>query len=192
MKELAIAILAAGESKRFGSIKQLAEFSGQPLLQHVINACRAIEGVEVYVILGAHLAKIEDGIDLDGVTLVKNGDWREGMASSIRSAVNAVSARHSALLLIAGDQIALNAKDLKNLINAWREDKTAIVAAEYGEKPGIPVIFPRASFAQLESLAGDHGAKSVLLHTENRLNIVAMPNAAIDIDTTADLDLIMH
>ncbi len=192
MKELAIAILAAGESKRFGSIKQLAEFSGQPLLQHVVNVCKAIEGVEVYVILGAHLAQIADGIDLEGVALLENDDWREGMAASIRCAVNAVSTRKSALLLIAGDQIAVNAKDLNNLINAWREDKTAVVAADYGEKPGIPVIFPRTSFAQLESLAGDHGAKSLLLHTENKLIVVAMPNAAIDIDTTADRDLIVH
>ncbi|HEX5865703.1 MAG TPA: nucleotidyltransferase family protein, partial [Casimicrobiaceae bacterium] len=56
-----------------------------------------------------------------------------------------------------------------------------------GGTVGVPAIFPRWCFSELAQLRGDNGAKSILDRYRDRLAHVAMPNAALDLDTTEDL-----
>ena len=42
MKDITVAILAGGSSKRFGSDKALAEFQGRPLISHMLDIARKI------------------------------------------------------------------------------------------------------------------------------------------------------
>ena len=48
-------ILAAGEGRRFGGPKQLAELDGKPLLQHVLETAAPWDPL---VVLGAHADEI--------------------------------------------------------------------------------------------------------------------------------------
>ena len=46
-------VLAAGGSRRFGSPKQLAELRGRPLLDHAVDAVRAVPAIDpIVVVLG--------------------------------------------------------------------------------------------------------------------------------------------
>ena len=48
-------VLAAGEGKRFGGVKQIAKLDGRPLLEHAIRAMLAVPSISpVVVVLGAH------------------------------------------------------------------------------------------------------------------------------------------
>ena len=42
MKDITVAIVAGGSSKRFGSEKSLAEFQGKPLLTYMLNVAQQI------------------------------------------------------------------------------------------------------------------------------------------------------
>jgi molybdopterin-guanine dinucleotide biosynthesis protein A len=42
MKDITVAILAGGSSKRFGSDKALAEFQGKPLISHMLDIARKV------------------------------------------------------------------------------------------------------------------------------------------------------
>ncbi|MGY5880359.1 MAG: molybdenum cofactor guanylyltransferase [Candidatus Thorarchaeota archaeon] len=42
MKDITVAIIAGGSSKRFGSDKALAEFQGKPLISHMLDIARKI------------------------------------------------------------------------------------------------------------------------------------------------------
>ena len=52
---------------------------------------------------------------------------------------------------------------------------------------GAPAIFPRTSFRELAELRGDTGARALLRRNADRVVRVAMPSAAVDIDTPEDL-----
>jgi CTP:molybdopterin cytidylyltransferase MocA len=53
---------------------------------------------------------------------------------------------------------------------------------------GPPVLFPRGAFDALGELTGDQGAKSLLQSSRFDVRTIPFEDAAIDIDTPADLD----
>jgi molybdenum cofactor cytidylyltransferase len=65
-------------------------------------------------------------------------------------------------------------------------DGRRMVCASYQGREGVPAVFPRALFAKLMALEGDAGAKVLLQSVQDKVT-VAMPEAAVDIDTLEDL-----
>jgi molybdenum cofactor cytidylyltransferase len=178
MSDVAIVILAAGASTRFGSPKQLALIDGKPMVRRAVDAARAAGAAQVIVVLGAAAEDIAPLL-LD-VTVVVNERWRDGLSSSVAKGIEAAESMEHALLLLA-DQVRIDAEDLRRLIDA--RDESMVVAASYAGLARVPAIFPRAHFAELKSLRGDSGARALLRNARR----VPMPNAAFDVDTIADM-----
>jgi molybdenum cofactor cytidylyltransferase len=180
-------VLAAGASSRFGSAKQLVRVAGRPLLHTAVSRAAEVAGTAVVVVLGAHAAELTPLLTHSQASVLINRDWREGMASSIRAGVARLPSSCTAVLLMLVDQAAVTAEDLKRLVSAWRRQPDYIAAARYGTTTGVPAIFPRSTFSDLQSLRGDVGARVLLQRNPDRVVRVPMPSAAIDIDTPEDL-----
>lgn len=180
-------VLAAGASSRFGSAKQLARLAGRPLLHTAVDQAAEIAGTAVTVVLGAHAAELAPLLSHSPAAIIVNRDWREGMASSIRTGVARLPPSCDAVMLLLVDQAAVTTEDLKRLVSAWRRQPEYIAAAHYEGIAGVPAIFPRSAFAGLQSLRGDTGARALLQRNPDRVVRVPMPRAAIDIDTPEDL-----
>jgi molybdenum cofactor cytidylyltransferase len=187
MTELHAIVLAAGASTRFGFPKQLAAVSGAPMLQLVLNRAVELCGSAVSVVLGANMADIVPVVSRMGVTVVCNRNWAEGLASSIRAAIEQLPESCMGALIILGDQPAVSGSDLRRLADAWRVDRQAMAAAQYAEDCGVPAVFPRCQFPSLLALRGEQGARNLLRNPVGRLIRVPMPSAALDIDTPQDL-----
>jgi molybdenum cofactor cytidylyltransferase len=184
---LHILVLAAGASVRLGQPKQLVRVGGRPALHSVVSQATAIAGHAVTVVIGAHAAELTHLLQHSGVSLIVNRNWEEGMASSIRFGVASLPPACDAVLIQLGDQVAVTADDLRRLVSAWRGEDSVIAAAMYRGTVGVPAIFPRWCFSELSQLRGDVGAKSILDRYRDRVARVAMPNAALDLDTAEDL-----
>jgi molybdenum cofactor cytidylyltransferase len=180
-------VLAAGASTRFGSAKQLVRIAGRPLLQTAVTRAVEVAGTAVTVVLGAHAAELTPLLTHSQSSVIINREWREGIASSIRAGVARLPPSCTAVLLTLVDQAAVTSEDLKRLVGAWRRQPDYIVAARYGTTTGVPAIFPRSSFSDLQSLRGDVGARHLLQRNPDRVVRVPMERAAIDIDTPEDL-----
>jgi len=181
------AILAAGASTRFGSPKQLVRLSGTPILHQAIANAALVAGQSVTVILGAHARDLSPLLRQSAVSVVVNRGWQEGIASSIRAAVQSAPAGCEGLLLILADQVALTGDDLARLFVAWRRHPVLVAAALHGGSPGLPAIFPRWAFADLMELRGDRDPRLVIRRNVDQVVRVPMPNAGIDLDTPEDL-----
>lgn len=180
-------VLAAGASTRFGSAKQLVRVAGRPLLHTAVARASEVAGSAVTVVLGARAAELTPLLTHSPSTIVINREWREGMASSIRAGVARLPSSCDAVLVMVVDQVAVTTEDLKRLVSAWRRQPEYIVAARYGMTTGVPAIFPRSTFSDLQSLRGDVGARALMQRNPDRVVRVPMPSAAIDIDTPEDL-----
>jgi len=180
-------VLAAGASTRFGSAKQLVRIAGRPLLQTAVTRAVEVAGTAVTVVLGAHAAELTPLLTHSQSSIIINREWREGIASSIRAGVARLPPSCTAVLLTLVDQAAVTSEDLKRLVGAWRRQPDYIVAARYGTTTGVPAIFPRSSFSDLQSLRGDVGARHLLQRNPDRVVRVPMGRAEIDIDTPEDL-----
>lgn len=180
-------ILAAGDSRRYGTPKQLAPWHGGTLLQHAITQAMAVCHPAVTVVLGARAETIHASLPDRGIEVVHNPDWREGMASSIRAGIAALPDRAEAALIMLCDQPMISETSLSALAQRWRQNPQSIVASRYNGTHGVPAVFPRAFFAELLALRGDRGARQVMNAHPQRLETLPLPEAGVDIDTPADL-----
>jgi len=185
--KLAIVILAAGEAKRYGSPKQLAQYHDKPLLQHVVECCTSLSDWDSYVVLGAHAKQIKQQISFKNCHVMDNQSWQLGMSASIKRCVETIGGRYQAILFIAGDQVLISPAHLSKLIDKWHSQPNQLVCATFDDKISIPAIFPQPFYEQLLSLSGDNGGKSILLNNVEQLSMVNLSQAAVDIDTPADL-----
>lgn len=196
-------VLAAGESSRLGTPKQLLTGAdGKPLVSNVVHALHAGGCDPIVVVLGAYadevaLALIEDATT---VHLVPNRAWREGMGSSIRAGIAAMSVHGlmqdvSAVLVAACDMPTADGAHFAALREAFIDGaggRTPVrVASEYlgnsveRATRGIPAVIPRHDWPQLLSLAGDRGAKGLFDATDTLT--VPLAHGSFDLDTPADV-----
>lgn len=181
-------ILAAGASRRLGRPKQLVPVGEETLLGRTVRVARESGAEPVFAVLGAHSDEIRAGVDLDGVQLIVNADWEQGIASSIGSAVRALQeAEFEAAMLLVCDQPRLTADHLRMLMDEARA-RTGIVASSYAGVAGIPAVFPASEFPRLLALRGDVGARSLL--RGSGCVLVAFEGGDVDVDTAADLERI--
>ena len=186
MPELAALVLAAGAGRRFGAIKQLAPVRGEPLIRHAIALAEAVAPGALKVVLGAHRTQIAAQLP-PGVPAIEHPGWAEGLGSSLAAGIVGLRGQPDGVLLLLADQIALRPDALQALVARWRALPETVFCAFYGGQPGVPAIFPRRLFAELATLRGERGAKPLLLRERGPATQLAMPEAAIDIDTAEDL-----
>ena len=180
---VAVLILAAGGSTRFGSPKQIAYFQGETLVQRCINSAGEVFPNSITVVLGAHYEKIEPSVT--GAQIAHNPFWQNGLGGSIAYGIEHIDAAAEAVLILLADQIYISAKEIRLMVEAFNGDN--IVAAKYSGARGVPAIFPRSSFAGLGGLVGDVGAKKLLAMTKVPIVEISLPQAAVDIDHVEDL-----
>ncbi len=178
-------LLAAGESRRLGTPKQLLEVDGEPLVRRAARGALEHCAAGVVVVTGAVHEPVVDALVGLPVQISHNAEWPEGMASSIRCGVAATSAAADAFMLLLCDQPGVGSAELGALVAAWAGSPGAIAAAGYAGGVGVPAIFPARFRARLESLRGEHGARG-LIAAAAQVTVVDMPCAALDVDTPRD------
>jgi molybdenum cofactor cytidylyltransferase len=184
MLRIAALILSAGQSTRFGGCKQLAVIDSKPLLQHAIDKACAVCESHVYVVSGAWHSAISAAVDKGDVhnaTLINNLSWSDGIGSSIAYGVSKLSTQYDAILILLGDQVAMDLGELTSMVGSL--GNSDIICAHYLGTRGVPALFRRSTFPTLMSLTGDHGAKKLLYQDDFIVSEYTMRSACIDIDT---------
>jgi molybdenum cofactor cytidylyltransferase len=175
-------ILAAGEGRRFGATKQLADLRGRPLLEYALAAMADVS--PRVVVLGHAAGEIVARADLQGATPVVCDGWAEGQAASLRCGLAAL-AGCDAVVVVLGDQPGITAAAVAAVVAAAGEEDA--VRATYGGTPGHPVLLGRALLARAGELRGDTGFRELLEHaTVREVEIGDLADPA-DIDTREEL-----
>lgn len=188
---IGVVLLAAGESSRMGSPKQLLPYGGQTLIEYMVKIAGSSKAKLVVVVLGAKADSIATKIDNNSAILVVNDSWQEGMASSIRTGIktliqadpNAVGA-----ILLVCDQPDITSQLINDLIDAHLQTGKPIITCSYADTFGPPALFHRSIFPDLLQLKGDVGARSILQQHIQDVETVAFPRGSRDIDTKADYE----
>ncbi len=182
------AILAAGQSDRFGGNKQLAATGGIPMIRRVCSAVTDAAPDAVVLVAGREALAVHDAADVP--FLVINEHYADGLGTSVAAAANRLAHAADALLVCLGDQPLVPASHFAALIDSWEGDPHAIVASGYGDTTGVPALFGSGHFDALARLSGDQGARSVFAAAGDKLCVIACEEAAFDVDTDADLEAV--
>jgi molybdenum cofactor cytidylyltransferase len=190
---IGVIVLAAGDSSRMGEPKQLLPFEGETLLGRAVRAALESACRPVVVVLGFDADALREEIEEMDALVFFNRAWAEGMSSSIRCGLQAVKGSAPAIeavILMLCDQPFVTSSVIRRLVDAYHENQSLLVASAYeaaGETTlGVPALFSRALFSELMELRGAEGAKRIIMRHRAKAAIIAVPEAAFDVDTPDD------
>jgi molybdenum cofactor cytidylyltransferase len=203
MLKVAVIILAAGASRRFGvDDKLVADLDGEPLITRVVREVSQVDVAGVAVELRVVVREGSSGVlvALRGLTpetrpsIVINPRAAEGMGTSIAAGVASLSADTDAAVIVPGDMPFIGHALIEDLIAAFvvggGATPTHPVLAD-GTRVG-PVVWPRTLFAALRTLAGETGGRTLLERTPTLGVPIGDPTSLVDIDTPADFESVIE
>ncbi len=168
-----------------GRPKQLLEYRGKLLLQHLIDLAIQTKCDPSVIVLGSNAEDIGGRIDPKHLQLIENKGWEEGIASSIRFGLTHLRSKEPNLknvLILLSDQPYLTIDVLNELLSVQKNHKS-IAACEYNHQVGVPAIFSHHFFDDLMKLDGDQGAKKIIMRNMDFVSMVPFVGGEIDVDT---------
>jgi molybdenum cofactor cytidylyltransferase len=183
-------VLAAGMSKRLGTLKQLAKIGDKTLLESTLEALQNSSVDETILVLGYRADEIEQAISFPSTTrIVVNDSYEAGMSSSIQAGIRAISSESSAAMIVLADQPFLKASVINILIETYRASHAKILVPVYKGFRGNPVLIDRSLFQEMMEITGDIGCRSLFgLHSDQIRRVpVDDIGILIDIDNKDDL-----
>lgn len=182
-------ILAAGASTRLGAPKQLLDFRGKPLLQHILDQAQPLPLAVSVLVLGAQAVEIRSAVSPGQFRVAVNEQWQEGVAGSIRLAVmEALAVRPDLenLLFLLSDQPFVTTQILSELLDLQSRTNSSIAACRYGDVLGVPAVFSKKWFPELLLLQGDSGAGLLIRQYAGEVAVLPFEPGAVDVDTEED------
>jgi molybdenum cofactor cytidylyltransferase len=175
-EDVALVLLAAGRSVRFGAAKLEAELWGLPLGEHAARALAGVPFARRIAVTG------RARLDLPGFERAANPAPEAGLAGSVRLGVAAAEDAEAVLLVLA-DMPCVTERHVRAVLAACGEG--AAVASSDGVRPSPPALFGRRHFPALLALEGDAGARELL---RGAVPVRAGPGELTDVDTPEELE----
>jgi len=115
---IAAVVLAAGAGSRFGGGKLLAPLEGRPILQHVLERLESAGLDEVVVVVGGDRSDLEAAIDWGPARRVVNPSPDQGLSSSLKVGIGALSPDTDGAMIALRAQPLLPARAVRALLHA--------------------------------------------------------------------------
>ena len=158
-------VLAAGESRRFGSDKRFHPIDGVPMLARTLGIYREAFAEVAAVIRPGETAAVAL-VEAAGCRVVFAADAAAGQSRSLATGVAAMAACDG-LIIGLGDMPWVAPATLGALAGEMANAvPNCIVRPQHGGRPGNPIGFPAALYAELCAIDGDQGARHLVARHE--------------------------
>jgi CTP:molybdopterin cytidylyltransferase MocA len=183
----AVAVLAAGRGTRLGgdASKPLLQWRGRPLVAWALDAAVASGLSPVLLVVGYRGDEVRAAVADREVEIVENSEWEEGIASSLRAVLTALTPTTAVDAVCVGlaDQPLVSLEAYRAVAATDGE----LVIPTYDGQPGNPVKLARSLWSEALELRGDVGARALARDRAVRIDCTGTGSAA-DIDTLEDLE----
>jgi molybdenum cofactor cytidylyltransferase len=185
----AVAILAGGRGARLGgdASKPLLEWRGRPLVAWALDAALDSGLDPIVVVVGYRSGDVRAALPADrDVVVVENPEWEEGIASSLRAALTALTPMTDvdAVCIGLADQPLVGPEAYRRVSAVDGE----MVVPSYQGQPGNPVKLARSLWVEALGLRGDVGARALMRDRVVEWVDCTDTGSAADVDTLEDLE----
>jgi molybdenum cofactor cytidylyltransferase len=178
-------VLAAGESRRLGTPKQLLPYRDTTLLGATLEVARNAGFDQLIVTLGGAARAVREAVCMDGADAVTIDDSGTGCSASLRAALEQVDARAAGIVLMLGDQPCVDPATIRRL--ATEGPGADIMVCRYDDGVGHPCWLGRSVFGELSQLHGDKGVWKLVESGRYPVRELAVDGPVpLDVDTWDD------
>ena len=188
METVSAILLAAGEARRMGRLKQIMPLGGSStMVEQTLDNLLASRVSEVIVVLGHRAEEVKRRIADRPVKIMVNPIYQKGMGTSIAAGLNLVDSQAGAVLLALADQPFVDSQTIGRLVEEFQAHDKGIAIPTYRGRRGHPIIFSMKYKVQLSGLTSDIGGREIIKeHPADILEVaVDCEGVIIDIDTLA-------
>ena len=189
-------ILAAGSSRRMGrDNKLLLPYRNAPLVTHAVEAALASRADPVIVVTGHEQEAVRAALSDMNVQFANADNHAEGMSRSLQAGLAGLPEEINGAVIMLGDMPLVQSATVDRLIESfdpWAD--ASICIPVHDGKRGNPILLAREFFAEIMTLEGDTGARSILADHGEQIVEVPVNDAGVlrDFDTAEDLDKAHH
>ena len=158
---IAAVILAAGESKRMKAPKMLLPFMGSTIIERVISNTLASDVESVTVVTGAWKEDIEKAVSRYNVNIVFNGNYSNGMLSSVRCGIKSLPDNCHAAMVIPGDMPLISGSVINEIINSYITTRKRMIIPVYKGRRGHPFLIDSGLFDDIDRLDDNKGLRQL-------------------------------
>ncbi|MDH3221579.1 MAG: bifunctional UDP-N-acetylglucosamine diphosphorylase/glucosamine-1-phosphate N-acetyltransferase GlmU [Gammaproteobacteria bacterium] len=125
---LSIVILAAGQGTRMKSSrpKLIHRLAGKPLLQHAVDASRAVEPEQIIVVVGHGAEQVRNALQGQDLHFVEQRE-QLGTGHAVQQCLGAISAGNDVLVLV-GDVPLIRAETLARMVEQGKEAAVCVLS----------------------------------------------------------------
>jgi molybdenum cofactor cytidylyltransferase len=181
-------ILAAGRSTRMGQPKVLMPVLDKPMFLHSVELALQSNLSPIYIVVGKYIEEINLVLEGMPVNTIFNRYYEDGMSTSLKKGIEAVSPLSDATIVFLADQPLTPKVVVEKMIKEYlkhRSNGVKIVRPKYNDKPGHPILIDSSLYKEFESIIGDVGGKSIIQRHKTEMKVIHFNEEdwGIDIDT---------
>jgi molybdenum cofactor cytidylyltransferase len=152
-------VLAAGGANRYGDLKQLLPWHGEPLVRRAARVALEAGLSPVVVVTGCRSSDVSSALEDLSLKIVHNPSWEDGQSASLHAGIKALPDETGAAVFILADQPRMTVQLISALVDLHARTSAPITAPRVGGQRANPVLFDRALFPELLKLEGDVGGR---------------------------------
>jgi len=165
-------VLASGEGKRIGRIKQLLPWKNSTILGTIIDTLKNTNIDKIYIVLGHEKEKILENIKphlTEKFEVIFNENYKKGMLTSIQEAVKKISDDYYGFIVFLGDQPFINKETVNKFIDRVRLKDYPIVVSCYKGERGHPTFISLEFKEKVLSLNPEkEGLREIIYDARNK------------------------
>ncbi|KXX69533.1 NTP transferase domain-containing protein [Flammeovirga sp. SJP92] len=182
----AILLLCAGNSSRLGRPKQLLEWKGKSILEHIIEKLNTLN-IPILAITGGYHDQMVSVLKKNNIETVYCSGWASGMSESIKFGVQSLLKQTPDLqkiMIVLSDIPLIERSHYEAILH--QSETSKIVISQFQKVKGVPAVFDAAFFTKLMELKGDQGAKPIIQEHSKEVTILSSKQPFFDVDTEED------
>lgn len=183
-------VLASGEGKRIGRIKQLLPWKNSTILGTIIDTLKSTNIDKIYIVLGHEKEKILENIKshlTEKFDVIFNENYKKGMLTSIQEAIKKISDDYYGFIVFLGDQPFINKDTVNKFIDRVKLKDFPIVVSCYKGERGHPTFISSEFKEKVLSLDPEkEGLREIIYDARNK-NLV-LDFETDDEDVIKDID----
>lgn len=183
---LSAVLLAAGESRRMGSINKLTlPIAGTPLLRRTAQMLAGCDLADLVVVVGHEQEVARELLQGLPLRIVYNEAYREGQMTSVYCGLSALEQTCAGVMICLSDQVLLDAEDIGYIRSGFATCPTSILVPVYKGVRGNPIVLDYSHRTTIMAGKKNLGCRRLIENNPQLVTQLEMPNdhVIVDLDT---------